>query len=230
MVTLRLGDRGSMVGDLQQKLVEAGHAIAGDELAEELFGVSTAIAVRVHQTLAGLVVDGIAGPKTLASLNAPGDDRYTEKGWRCRPSDARAAVQPVLKAAIDDIGRREEPDGSNDGPQLAKFRTGGAPWCAYAVSAWYAQADGGSPFGRIGSVWDLRDWLSGKKRLLAPTDDPQPGDLAIVLRARRHGHIALVAHVEGTDVHTIGGNEANAVRARVRQRDAFSVFGRPLPL
>jgi hypothetical protein len=222
---MRLGSFGPLVGKLHQALIESGATVAADELDLEVYGTSTDTAVRAFQQRSGLAVDGIAGPHTLQALEAPGDYRYIDRDWRCRPSDVRAAVRPVIIAAVNDIGLRESPDGSNDGPQLAKFNTRGTPWCAWAASAWMAHADGGSPFGRIGSVWALRDWCEQRGKLVTV---PEPGDLAMVLRAQRRGHVALVVHVEGNSVHCCEGNSRNAVRATVRIREAFTVYGRPL--
>lgn len=65
---LRLGDVGLDVRHLQQQL---NHHGATPRLTEDgHFGPLTEAAVRVAQRRFGLVVDGIAGPKTLATLAA----------------------------------------------------------------------------------------------------------------------------------------------------------------
>src|SRR5690606_41655877 len=56
---LRLGDRGSAVVELQGLLNKHGASLAADGI----FGPATEKAVRDFQRQAGLVVDGIAGPK-----------------------------------------------------------------------------------------------------------------------------------------------------------------------
>jgi hypothetical protein len=65
-ITLRHGDRGQAVSQLQKQLNAAGTkpvlVVDGD------FGDSTEKAVRAFQTNAGLVDDGIAGAKTQAAL------------------------------------------------------------------------------------------------------------------------------------------------------------------
>ena len=61
---LRRGDRGSAVADLQRALSAAGYPVAIDGR----FGPETAGAVARYQRDHGLAADGIAGPKTLASL------------------------------------------------------------------------------------------------------------------------------------------------------------------
>lgn len=64
MTTLRHGDRSQAVRDLQRKLNDRGAKL----VADGAFGDATEAAVRAYQVKAGLVSDGIAGPKTLAGL------------------------------------------------------------------------------------------------------------------------------------------------------------------
>src|SRR5690606_18340582 len=64
--TLKRGDRGEAVRNLQSALVRRGHAIVVDGV----FGRATEQAVQRFQSEHGLDADGIAGPQTLASLHA----------------------------------------------------------------------------------------------------------------------------------------------------------------
>ncbi|WP_027794564.1 N-acetylmuramidase domain-containing protein [Paraburkholderia acidipaludis] len=64
MKTHRLGDIGADVGLLQSRLNRAGFVLA----ITHVYDVATETAVRTLQTKTGLVVDGIAGPKTYAAL------------------------------------------------------------------------------------------------------------------------------------------------------------------
>lgn len=64
MTTLKHGERSQAVRELQRKLNERGAKLATDGV----FGDTTEAAVRAYQVKVGLVSDGIAGPKTLASL------------------------------------------------------------------------------------------------------------------------------------------------------------------
>ena len=73
--TLRRGDRGETVLDLQTLLVATGHGIARDGI----FGPDTEAAVRRFQAEHGLAADGIAGPKTLAALS--GQLGGTSRSW-----------------------------------------------------------------------------------------------------------------------------------------------------
>lgn len=64
MTTLRYGDRSQAVRELQRKLNDSGAKLTADGA----YGDTTEAAVRAYQVKVGLVSDGIAGPKTLASL------------------------------------------------------------------------------------------------------------------------------------------------------------------
>lgn len=64
MKTHRLGDHGADVGVLQSRLKRAGYTLD----VSHVYDAATESAVEALQTKTGLVVDGIAGPKTLAAL------------------------------------------------------------------------------------------------------------------------------------------------------------------
>ncbi|WP_042266791.1 N-acetylmuramidase domain-containing protein [Paraburkholderia heleia] len=64
MKTHRLGDFGADVGLLQTRLNRAGYALA----VSHVYDAATEAAVSALQAKTGLVVDGIAGPKTYAAL------------------------------------------------------------------------------------------------------------------------------------------------------------------
>jgi len=63
-LTLRHGDRSQAVQQLQRSLIARGYQLYPDGD----FGDKTEAAVRTFQLKVGLVVDGAAGPKTLAAL------------------------------------------------------------------------------------------------------------------------------------------------------------------
>lgn len=65
--TLRLGDRGEHVSNLQEKLATAGFAVSSQKGS---FDEETEAAVRQFQQTKGLMVDGIVGKQTLGALTA----------------------------------------------------------------------------------------------------------------------------------------------------------------
>ncbi len=95
VIVLSYGSRGSEVVALQKMLVAKGHSIAIDGI----YGNGTAIAVRAYQRNAGLVDDGMAGPKTIQSLTEVGgklpDDRIikTARRLNVEPAAVYAVVQ-----------------------------------------------------------------------------------------------------------------------------------------
>lgn len=164
--------------------------------------------------------------------------RDVDPGWRYDIDAMLPELRPVVAAAVADLGLREDPDGSNDGPQLAKFKTGGLPWCAYALGIWYAEHEDGCPWGRLGSAYKIHAWAKAHGRILGVGPVLRPGDVALDLRPLVHagrtripGHVALVVHVlpDGR-ICTVGGNEGNRVRGRVRRAEEFRYMLRPLPI
>ena len=248
-MSLKYGDAGPDVGAAQQALIECGHAISQDELGAQRFGVATTTALRAFQAAHvgpdghALAEDGIIGPATSWALDHPNGAGagYIANGWRCSANDARAEVAPVLKWALAQIGEHEIPDGSNRS-KLIDVWTGrvgqppnvpGPPWCAYFVSAAFKQADGGSPFGVVGSAWKLKEWAAIHGRILgeAASVAPQPGDCFIILRGDNHGHVGIIgARLDTSRLATIEGNCGNAVRGMVRDRSQFTAIVRPIPL
>lgn len=220
---------GEYVDELHQGLIEAGFAIPRTELDAVVYGPGTHKAVQAFQRSRKLTVDGIAGPQTMGALRIlDAGAHFTDRGFRVDTSNVSAEVGDVVRAAAAEIGTVEKPPGSNRGPRVDAYTTPhlGAPWCAYFVSWCYRVA--GSPFGVVGSAWGLYDWCARRKRVVA-AKDARAGDLAIVRRANRRGHVAIVAaNLGNAKVVTIGGNESNAVRGRVRRASDFTDFVRPV--
>jgi cytoskeletal protein RodZ len=65
-VTLKSGDEGTSVKQLQEALVALGYDVGE---ADGVFGPATVEAVKQFQADSGLDADGVAGPQTLAALN-----------------------------------------------------------------------------------------------------------------------------------------------------------------
>lgn len=85
MDLLKPGAHGLAVQDLQRKLTERGEVLAVDGW----YGDATATAVARFQQQAELVVDGVAGPKTLAALRGQADPRHL------READLQAAADTL---------------------------------------------------------------------------------------------------------------------------------------
>ena len=70
-MTMKRGAQNKRVRRLQKRLADAGHEITADGV----FGPQTEAAVRAFQESEGLLVDGIAGPRTLKALDGVRDAR-----------------------------------------------------------------------------------------------------------------------------------------------------------
>lgn len=124
----------------------------------------------------------------------------------------------ALQVAESQVGVTEQPPGSNDGPQIAQYRTAvqgayaGAPWCAYFVS-WCAR-EAGTPIGDqgqgLGSVAGITDWASRTGRL---TQTPAPGEL--ILFGTEHVGIVKSVNADGS-LTTVEGNASNGVNVETR--------------
>lgn len=124
----------------------------------------------------------------------------------------------ALQAAETQIGVTEQPPGSNNGPQIAVYRSAvqgsypGAPWCAYFVS--WAAAQAGAPLGDhgqgFGSVAEITDWAKATGRF---TTTPAPGEL--ILFGTAHVGIVKSVNPDGT-LTTVEGNSGNAVQQVTR--------------
>lgn len=124
-----------------------------------------------------------------------------------------ASGSDIVNVAAGQVGFREQPDGSNAGPQVNAYLAAaglgpGQPWCAAFVS-WVYQHAGYNI--RVGYTGNLPQALGGMWR--GKNGAPQPGD--IIVFSANGGHAGIVTSSDGTYVYTIEGNYSNSV-ARVR--------------
>lgn len=222
---LKWGSRGQAVRELQAALNQLE---LGPLVVDGVFGNATWGAVRTLQTERGLVVDGIVGPRTWAAIRestppAPwppvnvGDVQPGPQPTTPEPLGADAArvlevverlppglVRDVLRVAAVDVGKREQPNGSNEGPEIAHLVDGyrrhwgwppgspAPPWCAIAVSRWIGFGLGLDPPGPSArdTPWRLahpfKAWLGSAHAFelwgrdhgrLYPPEAARPGDV-----------------------------------------------------
>ena len=109
MRTIRAGDSGHDVRDVQRRLVALGASIDSAELAGK-FALSTEKAVRAFQQRRALLVDGIVGPETWEELVeagfALGDRTLYLRNPYFRGDDVRA-LQRRVNALGFDAGRED---------------------------------------------------------------------------------------------------------------------------
>ena len=136
---------------LHQSLTENGYDCGEDaHSVPVVFGPETEAEVKLFQaghsdsTGRPLIVDGVVGPETWWALAHPSGGQ--QSGLVALPDmPVQAATNVVAAAALASAweelrrGVREQPDGSNRGPEVDLYTgvTGegdGPPWCAYFVS------------------------------------------------------------------------------------------------
>ncbi|WP_220084869.1 N-acetylmuramidase family protein [Halomonas sp. SL1] len=95
------GDTGYHVESLQRALVQAGHAIEVDGW----FGDETEAAVRAVQREHGLVIDGLAGPKTREALGGRPDPRRLRQIDLVHAAE-RLGVELAAVMAVNEVESR----------------------------------------------------------------------------------------------------------------------------
>jgi hypothetical protein len=193
MATLKRGSKGADVIELQEHLRRWGYPVGkidGD------YGPATEGAVTQFQMAEGLSIDGKAGPKTIAHLRS-GPSPATDPGRV--PSVVSASVQGrMVAAAAMDLGKRESPSGSNNGPAISHLCDGynaqkwlqipgpdKAAWCAKAALVWACRAMG------LGDRGDEIEWpntIFGAWR--GSTVSEKASDRSLLSWAKEHGCLA----------------------------------------
>lgn len=136
------------------------------------------------------------------------------------PSTSKAAVdlilfppslgQRVVEVALREVGTKEHPAGSNDGPRVHEYQsvTGAyhAPWCASFCCWCYRRAGFKGDFAQLPAY--VPSWTSmvkGRQRGWRPVDfrDARAGDIVTLWQS---GHIEIVRQRSGEYLECIGGN------------------------
>ena len=147
---------------------------------------------------------------------------------------ARAGVADrVVSVARAELARNvhEMPNGSNEAPRIARYRSavrwsaGPAAWCGYFAS-WVAR-EAGVPIGEggqgIGLVSEVGRWGQRTGRW-----QTRPVKGAVVVF--RHAHVGVVEKVSGSSVLTIEGNHSNRVAHAWRSPSEIRGYVRLRPL
>ncbi len=174
-------------------------------------GRLTIAAVRAFQRADGLVVDGIAGPKTQAALFA---DPANSGGSVPRVAQGGEGLSPWYDEALRLKGTKEA-RGSADNPLILTWakRLGIAyghdsiAWCglftAHCVGA--ALPEEPLPSNPLGA----RNWVR-----FGIAAEPTRGAVLVFWRGSRsgvHGHVGFYAGEDATAFHVLGGNQSDSV-------------------
>ncbi len=171
-----------------------------------------------------------SSPSRFAVALQRADATSTATGAGTPADGGTPAGQAIVNLVRGEVGQAEQPQGSNDSPQIAQYRkatvgSGVGPWCAYFVS-WAARqagvplGDAGQGFGRVDDVyaWAQR---TGKAIPSGSGITPQAGDLIVW-----DEHIGIVESVDADGmIHTIEGNSSDRVSRRTYGRDGGGAIG-----
>jgi hypothetical protein len=175
--------------------------------------------------------------------------------WNSLAGSERAPERySVLCSALADLGAKEEPAGSNSGPEIDHLTRGIAnywwsdqiqpDWCAAAVSQWIRRGLGlpdwnrkrekpfapfipGHPFGRwLVGCKQIFDWAAENDAFLS---EPEPGAIWIIGYKQGdrqiYQHTGMVRSVEdGATFTTIEGNWGQKVTSRPMEKTAPICF------
>jgi hypothetical protein len=186
------------------------------------FGPVTEEAVTAFQRSRGLEPDGEVGPNTWNALFAPAP-----------PFDLGVAALAEARARV---GVREQPLGSNRGPEVDRYLAAvGLPpgnfWCAafayFCVEEAARKAGKPNPLPKTGSSSALFRWAREQDRLTAR---PEPGDLFLCIGGSTgHYHTGFVAgDLVEERFPTVEGN-SNADGSANGVEVAYRARGRRLP-
>lgn len=132
--------------------------------------------------------------------------------------------EAIVAKARSQLGIHEQPDGSNDGPQIRNYQavTGAyrAPWCASFAQWVLAQCGVGPVADRTASAYYLGNYARKHGWTIA---NPEPG--CVVVYHLGQGHVGIVENVIDHDHFVaVEGNAGNAVREEPRQRSVVYCF------
>lgn len=203
---------------VQRALIACGYNL-GSAGADGDAGPLTIAALTAYQRTAGLLPDGILGPKTRAALLAD-----------AQPASLRAEpAEPAwLTLARGDIGTVEGVGKSNN-PKVVRFfadagfagvKDDAVAWCAASVGAWLTRA-GRKPSGSL-AARSYEFWGVG----LA---EPRLGCIGVKRRGSSswQGHVGIVVGASRDKVLMVGGNQGDAVTIAAFPRSEFTGFRWP---
>jgi len=217
--TLRIGDSGDSVRQIQVALMACGYPLKGTGY----FGAATDTAVEAFQRRAGLKVDGDVGPLTAAAL-----DLAISGVKPATPGSAIAIGRPLwLTVSLSHLGLHEGV-GAKDNPELiADIRTvandyqhDATPWCAGWVSFCLAKS-GEKPSSQ--PLWAL-SYCDTKNQPIVRLQGPALGAIAVKTR-NGGGHVTFVAgRTRGNTLACCGGNQNDEVNVSPYAEAAFIGF------
>jgi cell wall-associated NlpC family hydrolase len=152
------------------------------------------------------------------------DQRAAPTRGRTRPSTVRARgrSRTIISAAKRELGKRENPPGSNRNPYGPT-----APWCSsFATSMW---RKAGVDIPLLPFTGDVFRWGQRNGKAYTSLSAARPGD--VLLFGTGPGspatskHIGIVEKVSGDTVTLIEGNSGDAVRRNTHKLSSATFYG-----
>lgn len=237
---LRVGDSGDAVAELIDILGAQGF---WDRPNTSIFSDSVEDSVEYFQSThigedgEQLTADGVVGPATWwALLNPEGEAQRSFYVVGDIPTNLSANRVALLELALKYHGAKEQPNGSNRGPEVDTFLPGwwlsknsskakGPAWCGYFVGALLKETLGHFPYGgHYGSTHKI--WTVAEQKEMT-RNNPTPGDIFMLLNSGGTGHTGFVYWVspDGDSYYTVEGNCGNRVKVGKRSRRASNFKG-----
>lgn len=205
---------------LQGRLVIHGARIAVDGD----WGRTSIEALRLFQKSAGLPVSGLADVKTVAALrkNPPAAVVAGEP-------EVVPAVEPTMPPWMAEMHRRSGLHEVRDSAALIDWLKIGRflgnpkslPWCGDAVETCIAKTLPSEPL--PSNPFFAQAWKGFGRDIGAPI----VGSIGVIRWNATSGHVGFVAGVSGSQVHLLGGNQANAINVAAFPRAKFIAFRWP---
>jgi hypothetical protein len=232
--TLRLGDRGPLVTQVQGILAQQGyqdvprHGVFDEAMLRvvELFQLQ-----HVDERGLALSSDGKIGSHTWWALLNPSGDAQ-KLNLTPPPPVGLTAARTSLLALLDKEHAKpvfESPDGSNRSADIDRYwgRTGviAQPWCCAFVSWALNEALQQLPIGGKHHVSVQGMWVVAKELGMA-VSAPKPGDVFIQLKSAGTGHTGFVVGVskDGQTIYTCEGNCGNRLKYGMRSASSIHHF------
>ncbi|MEY4589841.1 MAG: hypothetical protein RL497_1917 [Pseudomonadota bacterium] len=230
--TLKNGSAGDDVKRLQEQLnsvLKLNPPLATDGK----FGLNTERVVQTFQAQNKLGVDGIAGPKTHAALNAKlsGKPVQPPPPALTTPGSSGAAWFEIAKK---EIGVKEQ-TGSAANPRILdyfkattlKTTSDETPWCAAFVNWCLAQAGITGTLSAAAASWV--NWGSSKGAQTGAITVIHNPAMANSSLSRSGNHVGFLVEETSTHYVLIGGNQGNEVKETRFPKKSWKLKGHRWP-
>jgi D-alanyl-D-alanine dipeptidase len=198
----------SSAGGSSQTTSTGGGSLAGSAAGGDPFG--------------GASYKNAAGQVSYAAVSGTWDGKLPENGFTA----TETTVQQLVDLALKQVGKKENPMGSNGGPDIDPFNgSRKEAWCAASIAYYFRQLGAPLPGDKIPNPgpngWNSTHSVSYIQRIFTQLgyffQQPQAGDMIIYDTSQDPNtvnssmHIGLVTEADGDTIRTVEGNWADQV-------------------